>query len=363
MALAACSLVFPFDDYGPGNPGSNPDSGDTGPGPATDANDAFVPGCPLDHAPDPPSADDPGGADTDITLAVSTLVIGVGTATTPGLDLDGLCSCPDVPPCTSKEKHCDREGGIDNGFDELAARFSAFGAPVRQDRVQSSLDSGSTTILVALHRYNGLANDTNVDVGLFASLGTTPMDDAGTPTPPKKDGNDVWTIDPGSVANSNPPYVPKAIATSAWVKNGVLVARVDLTLQLAGNDALPIELHEATVTGRLSKAGGLWRLDDGRLAGRWRSSSFLSALAGVHDPADKTKFLCGDSGTYAVYKPQVCAALDIRGSGSEDGTSKTCDALSVGAGFAAIQAKLGPLGPVTTRPTGCGGSWKDDCGN
>jgi hypothetical protein len=358
LCLAACSLVFPFDGYGPGNPG--PDANEQPDATPEAAPDVFRPGCPLLHAPDRPQADDPGGKDNDIVVALSSFVIGLGSIPTPSLDQDGLCTCPDDPPCKSKEKFCDRDGGVDNGFDDLALRIGAFGAPIQQDRVQQSLDNGSMTILIAIHRYNGLPNDTSVDVGVFTSVGTA-RDDAGNNAVPKKDGTDVWGVDPASVATSTPPFVPKSIATAAWVTGGVLVAHLDLTIELGDKEPLPVELHEVTLTARIVNDGTLWRLEDGILAGRWPASAFLTSLAGIHDPADPTRYLCGDSSTYAVYKPQACDALDITSSSSKDSKGLVCDAISLGAGFAAVQAQLGDLAAPRIHVAGCGDGYTDDC--
>lgn len=356
-AAAACSLVFPFDGYGPGSPLADAGSADVV---AVDAADVFVPGCPLAHAPPPPAADDPGGADTDITLALGTLVLGLGTATTPGLDLDGLCSCPDVTPCEGPQRVCDREGGVDNSFDDLLAKFGAFGAPISQDKIQAALDNGATTVLMVVHRYNGTPNDTSVELGIMASLGTTP-DGTGTPVPPRRDGTDEWTIDPDSVANNTPPFVPKSIATAAYVTGGVLVARGAFTIALGSGTPLTITLDEGFFVGRLSHDGTIWRVAEGRIGGRWPTSKMLTSFSVLQDPVDKTAFLCGDSGAYQAYKPQLCAAADIMTTAGNDLSDKKCDAVSIGMGFDAAEAKLGALAPPRVLPAGCGADWRDEC--
>lgn len=354
-AGVACSVAFPFDDYGPGGP-AGPDAGDGG---TSDAADAFTPGCALARAPARPAADDPGGKDTDLTFAIGTLVIGLGATPTPGLDVDGLCTCPDIAPCVSSQRICDRDGGVDNAFDDLLLRFGSFGAPIKREKVQSSLDSGQTTVLMVVRRYNGLLNDTSVDVGLMTSLGTM-RNDAGDPTPPRNDGTDEWTVDPSSVGNIAPPFVPKAIATEAYVSGGVLVAHGSFVLALGTSAFLTITLDEGTLTGRLLR-GPVWRITDGRLAGRWPTRKLLTSLAVIPDPIDKARFLCGDSGTYQAYKPQLCSAADIGAAAVSDSTGKKCDALSIGLGFEAVQARVGPLAPPRTPAAGCGPDWQDDC--
>lgn len=354
-AGVACSLVFPYDGYGPGT--AEADAGDAG---RLDAADAFTPGCPLVHAPARPSADDPGGTDTSITLALNALVFGVGTIQTPGLDLDGLCTCPDVPACVAPQTTCDREGGVDNAFDEVLARFGSFGAPVKQAKVQDSLNDGDTSVLLVIHRYNGLPNDTSVELGMMASLGTPPATDGGKPVPPRHDGTDVWTVDPASVANDSEPFLPKAIATEAYVAGGVLVAHGTFTITLGNASPLAITLLEGIITARLSH-DGIWRMSGGRLAGRWPMSKLLTSLAAIPDPASGSGFLCGDSGTYQTYKPQLCSAVDILAASANDRTDKKCDSVSVGMGFEAVESKSGALAPARNLSAGCGRDWQDDC--
>jgi len=355
-AGVACSLVFPYDGYGPGTPEA--DAADAAP--AVDAADAFVPGCALTRFPPPPAADDPGGEDVAIDLAVSNLVLGVGTAQTPGLDLDGLCSCPDEPPCVSPQKTCDREGGVDNAFDDLLAKFGSFSAPIKQDRLRSSIDDGDTTFLLVIRRYNGMPNDTNVELGVIASLGTRTDDATGKPTLPKRDGTDEWTVDPGSVSNRSAPFVPKTVATQGYVSGGILVARGDFVISLGSGAPLSVSLDDGVIIGRIVR-DGIWRMTEGRLAGRWSTSKLLTSLAVLPDPIDKSSYVCGDSGTYQAYKPQLCAAADISARAATDLTGQKCRALSIGAGFEAVQARIGALAPPRTQDAGCGPDWKDDC--
>ena len=355
-AGVACSLVFPFDGYGPGSPLVDAGPADAA---AIDAADAFSPGCPLARPPAPPATDDPGGTDTNITLAISALLLGAGTATTPGLDVDGLCTCPDPPPCVSPQRVCDRDGGVDNAFDDLVGRFGAFGAPIDQQKVQASLDKGATSVVAVIYRYNGLPNDTSVELGLIASLGMN-TDDAGDPIRPRHDGTDEWTVDPASITNKSEPFIPKTIATAAYVSGGVLVARGPLIISLGSATAVPIALEDGVFTGRLVH-DGIWRITDGRITGRWSTGKLLTSFAVIADPLDKTAFLCGDSGAYLAYKPQLCAAADISANAADDLTGKKCDAMSFGMGFDAVEAKLGALAPPRTQKSGCGPDWQDDC--
>ena len=64
------------------------------------------------------------------------------------------------------------------------------------------------------------------------------------------------------------------------------------------------------LTARLAR-NGIWRMTDGRIVGRWPTASMLAAFSVLADPVDKTAFLCGDSGSYLAFKPQLCGSADI----------------------------------------------------
>ena len=361
-AAAACSLAFPLDGYGPGARDAASES--SVPEASVDA--APEAGCVLEHAPDRPPNDDPGaGPDVTVTFAIDFLNLGFGDAgPPPGYDLDGLCTCPDPAPCVGVGPMCDLDGGVDDSTNDLLSRLSSFGSgPIfDQTRVNQNLSRGSSTLLLALRSYNGKPNDQSVELAMFVSDGTPTPDGGGDPTPPKLDGQDIWTIDRGSViGGSGPPILPRYIDTAAYVAGGVLVGHVDAPIILnAGSANITLDLSESLATARIVHET-TWRLTDGRIAGRWSTRSVLTALAAVQDPFKRNGFLCGDSGTYQSIKPQICQSADIMTSGKAQGTGQKCNAISIGIGFEAIEAQLGPLADPVDAGGACGPTWTDEC--
>ena len=100
--------------------GGGPDTGTDG--------DAGPLGCAHAVPPSRPSADDPGGADTDIVAAVTLVDFGLDAGASRSFDLDDMCTCPDKESCKPQSgapKHCDDDAGRDNAGGPLLAKFAA----------------------------------------------------------------------------------------------------------------------------------------------------------------------------------------------------------------------------------------------
>jgi hypothetical protein len=364
LGIAGCSLLFPFDGYGPGT--AEVDAADAAPPLEASAPEAAT-GCVPAHWPERPAADDPSSGDVDLTFAVERLDLGLSddaSAPIAGRDLDGLCTCPDAPPCTSATTSCDQDGGVDNGIRGLLQALSAYGPVVDQTMLDTYLDQGAYMgFLLQLKRYNGTPNDRSVQFSAYRSDGTV-LDDAGSNIRPRKDGTDQWTIDPDSlVGGSGPPYLPTAVDTNAYVANGLLVARANVPVVFPnGGNALPLKVEEGVVLGRLVREGAKWRIDQGTFAGRISTRILLTAFQAIPDPFNKGHTLCGPSKTYQALKPQVCAAAEITAFAATDNQGHACNAFSFGIGYTAVQAQLGGLG-LSTLDSGlpCGPDYTDDC--
>jgi hypothetical protein len=284
----------------------------------------------------------------------------------PGFDLDGLCTCPDPPSCVGKGRMCDRDGGVDNAGGDLMASLSSFGGPIlNQDVGNATIAAGQTSLLFVLHRYNGAANDTSVEVSIFASDGTPPAADGGAHTPARFDGTDVWTVNRSSaLGQSGPPILPVYIDHSAYVAGGVLVATADFPLIISGTVNLTLNLQGAAIVARIVRDGAVARLDDGVAVGRATTRTVLTALAVFQDPFVSGGHLCGDASiTYQGLKAQICQSVDIATRTADDRTGTPCGALSMGFGFTAVQAIMGPLAPFVDGGAPCGWDYKDDCPN
>ena len=351
---AACTLLNPLDEFGAG---SAKDAG-----PVDAGTDADARACTPSRWPTRPTTED--GTDVvEIIQALRTFsaesIEDAGTARA-GYDLDGVCTCPEPESCalrTGAPQHCDGPGGVDNSGGDLLTTIAQL--VDRNADANSRLRSGDYGLLFRVRRYNGGANDREVEVAIFLSNGTDGIQDGGVPPKPVYDGSDRWTVDPTCVAGgAGPPFVPLYVDANAYVADHVLVATVDFPLRLG---RFTIALSGSVVTGTLTKDGASYRVDDGIIAGRGSTRSLLTGLAAIDDPFVKGQHLCGDSGTYADAKRAICNATDIVGDLKQDNTGAPCDALAVAAHFTSSAANLGTIFAPPPLPMPCGPQWVDDC--
>lgn len=354
-ASAACTLFNPLEEYGVGSArdAAAPESGDP---------DARA--CAPSRWPSRPATED-GSGDIELVQALRTFSADPTTDAggPPGYDLDGVCTCPEPESCAARpgapQPRCDGPGGVDNAGGDLLTTIAQLAD--RNADTNARLRSGDYGMLIRVRRYNGGANDREVEVAMFLSNGTDGIQDGGVPPTPAYDGNDRWTVEPRSLAGgAGPPYIPIHVDTNAYVAGNVLVATVNFPLRLG---RMAIELSGSVVTGTLVEDGTGYRIDDGVIAGRGSTRSLLTNLATIDDPFRKGGHLCGDSGTYADVKRAVCSRTDIVGDVKQDNTSAPCDALAVAAHFTTSSAQLGTVFAPPPLPSSCGPQWVDDCSN
>jgi hypothetical protein len=107
---------------------------------------------------------------------------------------------------------------------------------------------------------------------------------------------------------------------------------------------------------------GAFRIDDGAVAGRFPVVRLLTALEVLPDPADPTKFLCGDkSPSYPGVKTLICSGQDIVSDVKQDNTGAPCDAVSLSLQFTSGPARFGKVVAPPTPAKPCGPTWTDDC--
>ena len=222
--------------------------------------------------------------------------------------------------------------------------------------IENRIKSGEIDVLLRLGDYNGSENDDAVVVALFASNGTagpTPADDAGPP--PRFDGTDTWTVDPDSLLEVDAGAdggVAKFATSDAYVRSNSFVARSSIAYLGLGD--LALRIAGATVTGDIDLAAHPYRIHRGRISGRIGANELLSSLSHINLGSIS---LCpggpGATGLYERARSTVCAARDIASDPSRDGKGEPCDAVSVGIGFTAVEAKLGPVRARQFDPLGC----------
>jgi hypothetical protein len=142
------------------------------------------------------------------------------------------------------------------------------------------------------------------------------------------------------------------------VSNGVLVARVPKAA--FGLGVGTVDAATVVLMGTLTRALGSYGLVAGQVAGRITSHSILSLISLLFDPVSPTMNICGTDPTYTTVRQAVCGALDIASDSLKDNTGAPCDAISVGFGFEAFPARLGPPVSIGYHVPGCDGA-VDDC--
>jgi hypothetical protein len=281
-----------------------------------------------------------------------------------------MCTCPDKESCKPQSgapKHCDDDAGRDNVGGPLLAKFAALSPEFDPNGVNVRIAKGDNTLIFRVRHWNGLPNDTSVEVSIFISRGTTPFDDAGSGPPPKHDGTDLWSVDSASlVGGIAPPYVPTYVDPNAYVTGGVLAATLDFPLALGGGYAATfISLSGARVVGLLEKQSNGYAVKDARVVGRWGSRNLLTGMQVAGDPLNKGQYLCGSNVTYQVFKSEICKAADLATIPQNDNTGAVCDAMSLVISFQSEPAQLGPAytsAKDAGSPAPCGPSYTDQCG-
>jgi hypothetical protein len=344
-SIYSTSLLLPG-DAAPAE-GGNPEA-------AVDGGD----GCGHVRWPSRPANDDPGGGSYSFWNALSSVDFGVRDGGKPpvmGFDLDSVCTCDGTPPAPESCKpgptaksHCDDPGGIDNQGEQLIVAFSAYSGFFDQGFINGRLANGYYGALVRIRNYNGLPNDTQVEVSVYSSNGTEGVQQ-GVPSTPLNDGNDVWTIDPNSllggvIPDSGEPIPRDAVDPNAYVANGMLVANLNVPLSVGagnGEGTVTIDLSGSVVVGKLVAVGNTFRIENGLIAGRWNARKMLTGLKVLFDPLDTTQHLCGTDPVYQGLKQIICKYPDLTGNVQEDGKNAPCDSISIGFSFNAGPARSG----------------------
>lgn len=368
--LAACTLLNPLDDYTngvrtDGGVDATTQGGDTKDG-GSDAP------CNLRLPPEKPTSGD--GTGPTLTLAVDTIDFD-SDAGFAGYDLDRQCTCAGgSPSCANAKAPTEATCDLPNGVDNAGATLYRTLADQALKTVGYNLDPngpirrGRASILLRISDWNGTPNDNNVILGLVYSFGTDGSQDAGSAfwsedagtIPPKRDGTDLWTYDPDSL----PSGTPRVEDRSAYVRDGVLVGRFSSFALALG--VVRFLVQDVVITGKLvSFPGGRTQIQGGVIQGREPGEDILTQFQLFRSPIPPYNYLCRDDPSYLVLQTQICNFLDIRRAPGDDNKSLACDAVSIGFGFTAIPANLGPAYAPPPRDAPCdsadGGKWVGRC--
>jgi hypothetical protein len=315
--------------------------------------------CVHNRPPDPPKTNDTG--DAGVSFALHHVSFGDLTGpepvpASPGYDLDNACTCPGDPSCTPLVPSfpaCDFDGGTDNAFLGLWAKYAAM---IGMAEVNQSIHAGEFGFIINLSSYNGLQDDPVVDVTFLAASRVVELPDGGGPS---WGGSDPWNINDISFLDAG---VPRAEDNAAYVAGGKLVARLSNAglLFVMNGRPLRVDVTDAVLTARISIGdGGVPMLDEGQFAGRIPQESLIAAISTL--PLLEEPMVCSSPTAFESVRTEVCKRADIlRKSGGAK--AARCDALSFVLAFDAVQAKVGVVETVTQFDAGpCPPGTKFDC--
>jgi hypothetical protein len=308
-----------------------------------------------------------------------------------GFDLDGVCSCDrrdprfDQATCVlpaSSRNECDGDGGVDNASAELFDAIKDFSGSGVTQNFNHQITCGRQSIMVLLSRYNGLANDGDVVVGLVESYGIRQTHDAGDLADDagcfpdgggssltylaKHDGTDVWTVPPGTVRFiSSSPVTSTSIA--GYVKDFQLVfdgnradvaSRIPIvfgsTVMTIGTPVLSVKLVPLDASGKDLPVDGAGKIQsaDGRATSFRLTDGLLSGRAGINDalaaagtllvsPSPTAPYLCHNKPLFGLLKTVLCAAPDTTSLRTRELKGDPCDAVTLVLQFNAVPANVG----------------------
>ncbi len=291
-----------------------------------------------------------------------------------GFDLDGLCSasetCQDAPfspACHSIGAVVDGHECRDNSFGKLEAEAVTFEGVGKQvglsnDGFNCALCRGDYTFLIKISEWNGKDNDSNVRIDLYPSPGITEKPswacDLDAPagawkTNPCWGPSAEWTIQDGTFEGAIPASgdLPNAKLNdpSAYVRDGYVVGQLpaDASFWFPGESAaraFPLKIQGGIFAGKLVKDGEAYRIDDGTIAGRAKTSDLVQAFRDLG--------VCEAHEFFGPINFVINQNADILANGAIS-PEASCDAVSLGIGFRAEQATFSRQAEDVTPLPGC----------
>ncbi|MDB4995514.1 MAG: hypothetical protein JWM74_2946 [Myxococcaceae bacterium] len=328
---AACQLLVGIEDRGHAAP-----SEDASLDAPLEAEASAPERCHTEHAPPKLGSAAPGSSDVTLLTAVVALDPSQGQV---GLDLDGVCTCsPDPGSCktTGAKEHCDTDGGVDNTGAPLFKKLVALSVG-NANTVNNLIDIGQLGFVIRVTGYNGFEDDDEVEISTFVSHGT-PLDDAGVPTAPSRDGGVLaYTIDPTTTLT--PDAASPETSPFARARGFVRQHRLILTDSriVVGLGALSMTLTNAVLMATIKPQNGAYALEDGVMTGRLETKDVLFSLGAF---AIQSVPVCPGTATYEGLKAVICNAQDVSSDPKKDNTGTDCDAISVGITFEARPTKV-----------------------
>lgn len=288
-----------------------------------------------------------------------------------GFNLDGLCTTAEDPrsecsPMEGLAVEVDGVNGIDNTFGN--SFFPVLNLGVRGIDVDliATQEQGIGAVLLLIDDWNGERNDSRVTVTVTQTVfGTTAaaapevvingseafLANGTTPAPlPAWDGTDFfWGRSDTFVANN--PDLPNVRVTTAYVTDGVLVARLpDRTpIKLVGTDiGVQVTLTDLLATGNVYDMfhGSPETPPKVVVAGRWGFNDMVAQSGNVG--------ICQGTPLFTTLTNLLNRMIDVLQDPPETpDPSLPCDALSVAVTFDAYVGNFGGVAQGQDFPTPC----------
>lgn len=309
------------------------------------------PSCTALGIPDKPAPADAGeDAPGTVHMAVKLLDFGIDKSVAAvGFNLDRTCSptiatsscATAIDEATFEKYGRDKdERGLDNSGFGLLGYLSYLGSAFAPVSINDRLATGEFGVVLRVANWNGTNEDDDVIVEVFPAIGVWKDVDSGAPAPggkPTFTTDDQWMRDRRF---QNVVDASRIKSASAWVTGGKLVASFQsVTLAVTVPDdkkPLDVIMQEAYLTGNLVADGASWKLADGVVGGRWRTSDILNQVRTIYvkDTAGLKNVVLCDPGlpfnVYGAVKKEVCDGRDLRSTSREDGKGLPCDSFSTG---------------------------------
>lgn len=305
----------------------------------------------------PPNVSD--GGTIEFTSALRSLDLGENASSEIpiGLNLDGLCTCPEQAvqcknPISPSLVACDGREGADNTSSAIVKALLTTDADFTGSAYYSGgADSGYFSLLFHVSGYNGLDSDPLVSVSMYESPGYNPQ---GTGIQaPFWTGQEAWTVSSASLKDGASLGQPLFRDDKAFVTGGMLVSSFQtLTFGLAGEKGfLRIGLQNVRMSAHIVQPIGSigYHLSDGLIAGVFPESEVFRALSTFHASAD---VLCNDGGFfYNQTKKSICNSMDMITQSQSPGAA--CDASSFGMHFETFPIVLGAVTAPAAHAPSC----------
>lgn len=374
-STAACAAVFGFEHLSTDGAdalapeGSTEAGADTAP-PIEGGSACTELGLPAKPGPVDAGGDAPG----IIHVGVKLFDFGIDTKVAPaGFNLDRVCSptvaqgsCATSANEATFEKYAKDldDKGVDNAGYGLLGYLSYLGEAFRPTEVNARLANGEFGFVLRIVNWNGAPEDDDVLVEVFPALGVALDADAAAPVTggkPSFVASDFWLRDRRF---KNIVDASRIRSSSAFVTGGKLVASFDsVTLPITvPSDPKPVDiiLLESFLYASLVQDGASWKLQNGVLAGRWRTNDMLGQVRTIYikDTVGlKNVYLCDPNLPIDVYgsvKKEVCDGRDLRSSSREDNKALPCEAVSTGLRFDSYALdNPGGFADLPARPARC----------